>query len=69
MASTFDIALGLLCVILGLLWVARPITMSRLQQRFLFFGAGGDEVDVNTTLGRVAGAVLAVLGLYLAFGP
>lgn len=69
MASTINIVTGAVCVVLGLLWIARPVTMSRLQQRFLFLGAGGDDVDFNPTLGRVAGGVLTVFGLYLAIAP
>ena len=68
MASTANVAFGIFGIVLGVLWAAKPVAMSRLQQRFLFFGAGGDEVEVNETLGRVAGVVLAVSGLYLAVG-
>lgn len=65
MAATLNIAFGVFCVVLGILWAIKPIAMSKLQQRFVFLGAGGDEVEINETLGRVAGVVLAVAGLYL----
>jgi len=65
MAATTNVVFGVFGIVLGLLWAAKPVTMSRLQQRLLFFGAGGDEVEVNGTLGRVAGIVLAVFGVYL----
>lgn len=69
MATTLDAAFGVFCIVLGVLWVAKPVRMSRLQQRFLFFGAGGDEVEINEPLARVAGVVLAGFGLYLALAP
>jgi hypothetical protein len=68
MNVTLNAAFGVFCVVVGVLWVVRPVTMSKLQQRFLFFGAGGDDVEINETLGRVTGGVLAVAGLYLVVG-
>jgi len=68
MASILNVAFGLFCVVLGIVWAVKPVRMSKLQQRILYLGAGGDEVEINATLGRVAGVFLALVGLYLAFG-
>jgi hypothetical protein len=65
MQLSLNLAFGVFCVVLGIVWAIDPVLMGKLQQRFLFFGAGGDEVQINETLGRVAGIVLAVAGLYV----
>ena len=68
MQTSLNLAFAVFCVVLGVVWAIDPVLMGKLQQRFLFFGAGGDEVQINETLGRVAGIVLALAGLYVVLG-
>ena len=65
MQSWLTVAFGAFCVVLGVVWAIKPVTMGKLQQQYLYLGAGGDEVQINETLGRVAGLVLAAAGVYL----
>jgi hypothetical protein len=65
MQPSLNLAFAVFCVILGVVWAIDPMLMGKLQQRFLFFGAGGDEVQINETIGRIAGIVLALVGLYV----
>ncbi len=72
MVALWQVVLGGVAVALGLAWVVRPTTMSRLQIRLLYFGAVDPADYGNTTgqriAGRVTGLALAGIGAALALG-
>ena len=72
MATIVELAAGVLAIVLGIAWVAWPGRMKRLQIRYLYFGMDEDDEDEQTgteaLIGRIAGVILAALGLVLALG-
>lgn len=70
MVVFWRLAIGGLAVLLGLAWIAAPVRMSRLQSKVLYLGRG-DEIEGterDAWIGRVSGAILAILGVVLASG-
>ena len=71
MASIWRVLVGGVAVILGVAWVLAPTRMSRLQTRLLYFGLAEDDyeqTEQERTVGRIAGGLLALLGVAFAFG-
>jgi hypothetical protein len=70
MATRVELAAGVFGVVAGLLWIIKPITMQNIQRRILFFGPGeadSDDEQRDALIGRISGALLVLLGLYLVF--
>ncbi|WP_415381388.1 hypothetical protein [Halosimplex sp. TS25] len=71
MVALWRLVVGGVAAVLGVAWVLAPTRMSRLQTRVLYFGLADDDyeqTDQQRLLGRVSGAILAVLGVAFALG-
>ncbi len=71
MATTVQLAAGVFGIVLGIAWIVAPGRMKRLQVKYLYFGMSEEDeeqTDAEAMIGRVAGGVLAVLGLALVLG-
>ncbi|WP_123533579.1 hypothetical protein [Halosimplex salinum] len=71
MVVLWRLVAGSIAVVLGLAWVIAPTRMSRLQNRVLYFGFSDDDyegTEGQQLIGRISGAVLAVLGVAVALG-
>ncbi|MFC7139189.1 hypothetical protein ACFQMA_04970 [Halosimplex aquaticum] len=71
MVALWRLVVGGVAAVLGVAWVLAPTRMSRLQTRVLYFGLADDDyeqTDRQQLLGRVSGAILAVLGVAFALG-
>ncbi|WP_459192215.1 hypothetical protein [Halosimplex sp. J119] len=71
MVALWRYAVGAVAVVLGIAWILAPTRMSRLQTRVLYLGFADDDYEQNETqelVGRIGGALLAVLGVAFAMG-
>jgi len=71
MVAIWRVLVGAVAVVLGVAWVLAPTRMSRLQTRLLYFGLAADDyeqTDQERTVGRIAGGLLALLGIAFALG-
>ena len=71
MVTLWRALVGGTAVALGVAWVLAPTRMSRLQTRLLYAGLADDDyeqTDQQRLVGRIAGGLLAVLGVALALG-
>lgn len=71
MPTPLNFAIGVLAVVLGIAWMIWPGRMKRLQAKVLYLGRidmDGDQTDTETLIGRVTGAILAILGIVLVLG-
>ncbi|WP_436926989.1 hypothetical protein [Halosimplex amylolyticum] len=71
MVAFWRLVVGGVAVVLGVGWVLAPTRMSRLQTRLLYFGLADDDyeqTDQQQLIGRISGALLAVLGVAFALG-
>jgi hypothetical protein len=71
MVTLWRALVGGTAVALGVAWVLAPTRMSRLQARLLYFGLANDDYGQTNQVrlvGRLAGGLLAVLGVAFALG-
>ena len=71
MVTLWRAVVGGAALVLGVAWVLVPTRMSRLQTRLLYAGLADDDyeqTDQQRLVGRIAGGLLAVLGVALALG-
>ena len=71
MVTLWRAVVGGAALVLGVAWVLAPTRMSRLQTRLLYAGLADDDygqTDQQRLVGRIAGGLLAVLGVALALG-
>jgi len=71
MVTLWRAVVGGVALALGVAWVLAPTRMSRLQARLLYFGLADDDyeqTDQERLVGRIAGGLLAVLGVGFALG-
>ena len=72
MPTAVELAAGIFGIVLGIAWVIWPTRMRNIQMKYLYMGMSGDEEneqsDTEVLIGRITGAVLALLGVVLALG-
>lgn len=70
MVELWQQVVGVVGVLLGVAWVVAPVRMSHLQTRVLYLGYGEkiEGTEQQRTVGRVTGALLALLGAGLVLG-
>jgi hypothetical protein len=71
MVTLWQALVGGTAAALGVAWVLAPTRMSRLQARLLYFRLADDDYDQTDQMrliGRLAGGLLAVLGVAFALG-
>ena len=69
MPSLLTQAIGAFAVVLGIAWVIWPMRMIELQYRVLYFWTDDPDLsNVNETVARVGGVILAALGVALLAG-
>lgn len=71
MPTAVELVAGVLGIVLGAAWIVWLTRMKQLQMRFLYFNmsdADTEQTDTEVLVGRVTGAVLALLGVVLVLG-
>ncbi|WP_225334812.1 hypothetical protein [Halomicrobium urmianum] len=69
--TLLEFVVGIVALVLGVLWVAYPMKMIRLQAKISYIGdpdPGGPRTDRQRRIGRIGGVVLAASGAALAAG-
>ncbi len=69
--TLLELVVGVVAIVLGVLWVAYPLKMIRLQAKLSYIGdpdPGGERTERRRTIGRIGGVVLAAAGAALAAG-
>ena len=68
MPTTVELVAGVIAIVLGVAWIVWPERMRRFQMKVFYLGlseASEDQTASQALLGRVTGAILAVLGAVL----
>lgn len=70
MPTLLNQVIGAAALLLGAVWIARPLLMIRLQYRVLYFWRDEDPdlSNVSVPVARMGGVVLMVLGGLLLLG-
>lgn len=71
MPTAIELVAGVFGIVLGVAWMIWPTRMRNIQMKYLYMGMSGEEneqSDTEVLIGRITGAVLALLGVVLVLG-